>query len=480
MIVALGFCQKDAAATRDLLLWCEQLGGCRDFDCLLVTDPSTQWSECVATMDQASKVFRVVNFEMAAKPVSTWPQGPNALFKAAADWCHKAKQPFLWLESDAIPLKDGWLGALHAEYNRVGNPFMGRVYGPSAGDDPKLPKQLMSGVGIYAASSADLFKHVWKDDSAWDVATASVSVPSCTNTSLIQWFWGQKNLAPTFAMTKTADSPINTFTLEQLEPNAVLFHRNKDGTLIDCLRERAGIHKPTDNFIVVFPFFNGDADNMLKLAEWIAELGTPKTHDALLWFEASTSHQQVVRIAETVSRSFNRVMRGSYREPGLGWNGAWLTAARQMEGLKRPWMWCEPDCVPTTPRWLQALQTRYGQQRKPFIGPVVRDMGHMNGTAIYPWNVPQLCPNTMRMNGGGWAWDMVMKPEMIHLAHDCGDLWQHAWVESNGAFQPHGGGSLPTFPNVKSLSRLQSSAVIFHRNKDLTLIDRLREVRAKP
>jgi len=474
MIVALGFCQKDAAAARDMLLWCEQLGGCRDFDALLVTDPATQWSECVATMEQASKVFRTVTFATCDKPVPTWPQGANALFKTAAIEAQKLKQPFLWLESDAIPVRAGWLTALHAEYNRVGNPFMGRVY---RSHDATLPNEVLSGIAVYPAATIDLFKPFWKDDVPWDVATAAASVGSCTRNELIQWFWGKANLAPTFALRKETSAPENTFTLDQLQPQSVLFHRNKDGTLIDCLRERAGLKRVTEDFVVVFPFYNSDADRMVKLMDWVVELGTPKTHDAMLWFEAQTSPQHVLRIADTASRAFNRVFRGSYREQHLGWNGPWLSAARQMESMHRSWLWCESDAVPITPQWLRKLQVRYAQYRKPFMGPVVRDMGHMNGTAVYPWNTPQICPVTMRTNGGGWAWDMQMKPEMIHLCHDCGDIFQHAWVETDGAFQPHGGGALPTFPNRQSLSRLQPSAVIFHRNKDLTLIDRLREQR---
>lgn len=473
MIVALGFCQKDAAAARDMLLWCEQLAGCREFDALLVTEPSTQWSECVAVMDQASKVFRAVSFATTDTPCPTWPAGANALFQCAAEHCQKIGSPFLWLEPDSIPLRSGWLNAIAGQYRTCGRSCLGRIYRTNKAT---LPERVVSGIAVYPASMAALLKS--GDPSIpWDVATADRLVGDTCDTDLIQWFWGKLNLAPTFVLRKETASPENTFTPQQLEANAVLFHRNKDGTLIRCLRELAGLQRQ-DDFVVVFSFTNNDVSSMAKLMEWIAEMGTPKTHDALLWYETATENAWLLRIADHASRAFNSVFRGSYRDPQLGPNGSWISAARQMQTMRRPWLWMEPDTVPTTEGWLRTLQARYRQQQKPFMGPIVPHFGHMNGTGIYPWNTPTVCPRTMAETAqSGWAWDMVMKPEMIHLCHDCSDLHQHAWVESEGTLQPYGDGVLPTFPTRQSLSRLQPSAVIFHRNKDLTLIDRLREAR---
>lgn len=474
MIVALGFCQKDAAAARDMLLWCEQLGDCRDFDALLVTDPSTQWSESVAVMEQAAKVFRAVSIETTEKSVTTWPQGANALFREAAVYANKAAQPFLWTEPDCIPLRSGWCGAIDDEYRKCGASYFGRVY---RSNNPALPDLILSGTAVYHPETAERFAKELSGDIPFDVALSKSIAASATNTDLIQWFWGQPDLAPTFAMAKTPGCPVNTFTPQQLEPQAVLFHRNKDGTLIRCLRELSGISR-ADDFVVLFSFTRHDVTALAKLMEWIVEVGTPRTHDALLWYESGTEANWVERIAHSAKRCFNSVFRGSYRDPELGPNGAWMSAARQMQTMRRPWLWMEPDAVPTTEGWLRTLQVRYRQQQKPFMGPVVPHFGHMNGTGIYPWNTPAMCPRTMSESARtGWAWDMTLKPEMIHLCYDCSDLYQHAWVESEGALKPYGDGVVPTFPTRQSLARLQPSTVIFHRNKDLTLIDRLREAR---
>jgi hypothetical protein len=474
MIVALGFCQKDAAAARDMLSWCEQLGGCRDFDALLVTDPSTQWSECVSTMDQAAKVFRTVSFAAAEKSVPTWPQGANELFKAAAAWSRKVRQPFLWLEADAIPLRPGWLKAIHFAYNGCGQLFMGRVYRSRKAD---LPERVLSGIAVYPPETEHLFKSVWRDDVPWDVATASVGVRYAADTDLIQWFWGKLNRAPTFVLNKGTQISEYTYTLDQLQPNAVLFHRNKDGTLLDCLRSASGIKSP-ENFVVVFPFRNEDSANALEQMNWTAELGGAKSHDALLWYESRTDAETVSQIATVASRSFARVLRGSYRDPKHGANGAWITAAGQMQAMRRPWLWMEPDAIPLRQDWLRILQVRYNQCGKPFMGPIVPHMEHMNGTAIYPTNALQLCRKTIDQilrAKHAVAWDYLMKFEVRHLCHDCSDIYQHAWAESNGQFIPFGGDICPSFPTKESLSRLNPTAVIFHRCKDQTLINRLRE-----
>jgi hypothetical protein len=59
-------------------------------------------------------------------------------------------------------------------------------------------------------------------------------------TDLIQSYYGQRDLAPTFVAKREEGKtyPINTFDLSKLDKNAVLFHRCKDGSLIDALRER--------------------------------------------------------------------------------------------------------------------------------------------------------------------------------------------------------------------------------------------------
>lgn len=229
-------------------------------------------------------------------------------------------------------------------------------------------------------------------------------------------------------------------------------------------------------FVVVLPFYSKDALLAAKSVAWMAELGTPKTHDILLSHERDTDPSLVVHIHELAAKSFKQVHRHSYAQRYPACNEAWAAAALQMMNERRNWLWMEPDAVALNPNWLTALQERYDQAGCKFAGPIVPGMGHMNGTGIYPFDTPHICPQATRAPPAH-AWDMAMKPEMIHLCHDCSDLWQHAWVEVNGQLLPHGDGVKPTFPTHNSVGRLSPSAVTFHRNSDGTLIDRMREMR---
>ncbi len=73
-------------------------------------------------------------------------------------------------------------------------------------------------------------------------------------------------------------------------PEAVVFHRNKDGSLIELLRRNMKLSAP-GNFIVVLPFCNLDALQLLKNLDWMKRLGTPKSHDCLLSVDRGTNNE---------------------------------------------------------------------------------------------------------------------------------------------------------------------------------------------
>lgn len=237
LTVVLPFHQKDAGATGDLLEWIGRLGGARNNPVLLVADAATQWTDCKRVLELARTIFKDATLTVTAKPVVGWPAGSNALFRHAAMEMDAMDSPWLWLEPDTIPLKTGWLDAIQSAYDKANRKFMGRIY---ASNSPRLPKHLMSGIGVYPADTLEIVGNWLESDRAWDVAIADVIVPQAADTPLVQWFWGQPGLAPTFAASKNGSSPINTFTLDSLEPDAVLFHRNKDGTLLRLLGHKPG------------------------------------------------------------------------------------------------------------------------------------------------------------------------------------------------------------------------------------------------
>lgn len=235
-------------------------------------------------------------------------------------------------------------------------------------------------------------------------------------------------------------------------------------------------------FAVVFPFCSKDGHQALKLMQWIAELTPPCQHLLITSHDYATPPQLVSDIQNAAKGTFRSIKALSYSTPSTGqWppTMAFKAAARYMEKLGIPWLWMEPDMIPIKPEWLDTLQNIYWKCGKAFAGPIIPQMGHMNGTGIYPANTPKRIPRALDLMRT--AWDITMKPEMIKDCHDLMPYLYHAWTVVNGKFHPYNGGAVPSFPKGTSLlNQIPNESVAFHRCKDLSLIERLREQKPHP
>lgn len=251
MLVVLPFHAGDVSQLANLLIWMGQLRGglawregspgrhYPNHHAVLIADVGVDWAGARKVHDLASAVFPRAELTSTDISVAGWPQGPNALFASACRKCTDTH--WLWLEPDAVPLHRDWLDLIATEYEGCDERFFGCLY-PSA--QPNLPNVLLSGIAVYPAG--------WIEGSlcstragnvAFDVAMTDLVRGSWRHTQRIQHVWGEPDLAPTFPPAG-APMPRNGFTLAKLQGNAVIFHRNKDGTLIARLRERAGLEKP--------------------------------------------------------------------------------------------------------------------------------------------------------------------------------------------------------------------------------------------
>lgn len=98
----------------------------------------------------------------------------------------------------------------------------------------------------------------------------------------------------------------------------------------------------------------------------------------------------------------------------------WLYHHKRMEG---PFLWCEPDCIPVRPNWLDDLWEEYNNCGKSFMGGLVDVMNeggqriprHMTGNAIYPDKPYMLAPAMLeaRMT----PWDVFAAPQIMKHAH---------------------------------------------------------------
>lgn len=239
MICAFPCHQGDIDALLNLLEWIGQLGGCKGHNALLVADAKTDFKKCAKAKELLKASFSEVRCITNGRSVTGWPKGPNSLFWAAATYIGCGWQiPWLFMETDAVPLKEGWLDAIANEYATIHHPFMGDVYHGLAANSG-MPVRAVSGVAVYPSDAASRLKN--SDREAWDMANREYLLANTHATALIKHFYGTSTLPPVFVSEKTSQTPPHAFTPDQIRKEAVIWHRNKDGSLIRELRKKRGI-----------------------------------------------------------------------------------------------------------------------------------------------------------------------------------------------------------------------------------------------
>lgn len=246
LLVVVPYCQKDAALAKELVSWIAELKTPRAAAILLVADNTVPRDVVTEISEIAKKTFSFVKTALVPVSPGGWP--PNKMFLAATNQINEQyRWPFLWLEPDAIPLTPTWLEELENAYHDCPKKFMGAIIKQDS--NPALPKEHLTGCSIYPPEAHRLFRtleEVNSGKSAWDIAGAAKVVPRTMHTDLIFHFWGQPDLPPTFVVRKEPgrEYPRNTFELSKIPTGAVIMHRNKDGTLIKCLREITATTQP--------------------------------------------------------------------------------------------------------------------------------------------------------------------------------------------------------------------------------------------
>lgn len=243
LLVVIPFTARDLPLTLSLLDWMEHLGGCSAYPCLLVQDCRLEKGAAQPVLEKCKSLFKSVDSISTPSPLQneTWPAGPNWMFETTL--LHfkttNSKLPWLWLEPDCVPMKEGWLKMLDDAYAGIWKrkPYLGQVILPGL---PKMPSEMLSGVAIYPPDAHKVMLGPLSQArlrSAFDVSTALHVVPHAMHTRLIWNFHGsERNLPPTFVRRIEKGHPKNALPLSAIPPQTVLFHRCKDGSLINLLR----------------------------------------------------------------------------------------------------------------------------------------------------------------------------------------------------------------------------------------------------
>lgn len=223
-VCVLPFCEGDYARFLNLLRWMALL------DRNLISGKAMLVVPNSMPLDMRERALDLCPFEdrfwIATPfdlPKEGWPTGTCWSFLTAAEYCRRMGWDFWLNEPDCIPLKPGWFEAIRAEYRACGKPYMGFIE-PGTGDYPRH----LTGNAAYHHS---VFHHFRADKLgvAWDIAMADVLTPLAHPTRLFHQEFGPLDHPPVF---HTVDD------LRRIPKEAMVFHRNKDGSLIRVLREQ--------------------------------------------------------------------------------------------------------------------------------------------------------------------------------------------------------------------------------------------------
>lgn len=238
MIVALAFHAGDVRSALDLLKWIGQMGGSKRHCLVLVVDNGVSWTDGIKALRLGREAFATAQMFATGRNVSGWIEGSNSLWVKAAEVGAGLGQPWLFLEPDAVPLKADWLDRIEAEYSRCDKSYLGAIV---THQTPGIPSPYMEGVAVYPATAHQELAGAVGSEKSWTQTTAALVIPKAAHTPLIQHLWGEKGNPPTFAEKNVPGT--NVFCRQQIRSDAVIFHRNKDGTLINLLRHAAGLKK---------------------------------------------------------------------------------------------------------------------------------------------------------------------------------------------------------------------------------------------
>ncbi len=263
MLVVLPFCNKDVVAAERVLEWTISLDKTVPHTCLLAYERGTEYERVTELANRYFKGVVAYQYDKHIGPPK-WPHPQNYAFQTVARWVYDFNgnntwKSFFWWEPDATPLKPGWLKSLEDEYTSAGKPFMGSVVDGFG---------YMAGVGIYPWNVCDYTtRALLCRAEPWDMVMRDETSPSTHRANhLIQHVRSEEP----FVFENSLQIK------ETLSPSAVLFHRCKDGSLIDGLRGKLGsapklsTRRKKSTCLIQLGRY-GDILNILPVAREIAE-----------------------------------------------------------------------------------------------------------------------------------------------------------------------------------------------------------------
>lgn len=240
LICALPYHSGDHTSATRLLEWIHDLDAHVDHHLLLVADNAVPLETKKALDALGKSVFTSAETIIVRAPAAVngnYHAPAAVMFSRAAGHIHSClKFPFLWMEPDCVPLKSKWLNTLAFAYESQPKKFMGSTLKTN---DDALPKTMFFATAIYPCNAYDELKVFCDGKKAFDVAFSDYVVDRATTSPLFWHVFGGPDDPPKFRDVKLPEDGPNVGTLASVPRDAVLMHRNKDGSLIELLRKGA-------------------------------------------------------------------------------------------------------------------------------------------------------------------------------------------------------------------------------------------------
>jgi hypothetical protein len=229
--IVIPFAEHDHKRVMEWLTWCGELCGLdqrhtlwlmpfKGIDCKRCKNLA---KNCFSDVKELPDVEGIVsNWEVSANYRDA--SGPNSMFRQAVRYFSiENVGPWFFCEPDCIPLKAEWIDSLEREYAQCHKPFMGVI--PSV---PNISAHL-NGAAIYPANALNICPILgraskWQDghEIAFDFAARNEILPISYQTRQIQFHYPAASF--------------NTISHIPIDPDSVLFHSSRDGSLIRLLR----------------------------------------------------------------------------------------------------------------------------------------------------------------------------------------------------------------------------------------------------
>jgi hypothetical protein len=244
MLVVIPVSSADAALTPDFSAVLRHFGPYSGHEALVVVRPSDRahGEELLKAIDG---LFDKSDFYVLPQdgPIG-WPQGPNYYWGMTShhlQFERENKLPWLWMELDSTPLREGWLDEIETEYNTAKMPFLGVLETTHAIDSQGNKKEMgqhLVGVAVYPPNIGDystLCSYAARMDTAFDVLCQWEFVPRSHNSKLFQHGFRtqsyRRNADGLFQGEDNNNFPNGVRFDAEIRPDAALFHGCDDGSL---------------------------------------------------------------------------------------------------------------------------------------------------------------------------------------------------------------------------------------------------------